>query len=355
MKKIVFITGSLGLIGYEAALLFLKKGCGVVGIDNNLRSRLFNIKTQYDEKLQYILQTYPHQYVHAAVDIRNVLEMKKIMVGYSKSICTIIHTAAQTSHDWAKKDPLLDFSINAQATLQLLELYRTYCPNAVFIFTSTNKVYGDLVNSLPFKSTAKRFDLKKDHQYYLGIPESFSIDQSTHSLFGSSKVAADILVQEYGKYFYLNTGVFRLGVITGEHQSGALEQGFLTYLIHDIVINNKCTIIGYEGKQVRDILHAKDVAQAFYLFMKNPIRGEVYNLGGGRNNAWSILEILDYLKHKLHVKMLIKKLSRARTGDHKWWISDYSKFQKQYPQWKPTSSIKNIIDSIITHDQSRQI
>ena len=349
----IIVTGSLGLIGYETTLLFLNKGYSVLGIDNDLRGKLFNIKTQYNIKLERLKKHYPQTYMHHADDIRNIVKMKRIFKAFGSNIISIIHTAAQTSHDWARKDPLLDFSVNAQATLSLLELFRTYSPYASFVFCSTNKAYGDLVNKLPLIKAKSRYDLSKNHIYYQGIPESFSIDQSTHSLFGSSKVAADILVQEYGRYFHLNTGIFRLGVIAGEYQSGALEQGFLSHLINEILIRKSFTIIGYGGCQVRDILHARDVAQAFYLYVSNPSKGEVYNLGGGRNNSTSILEVLDYVKKKTSLSIQIKVLKQARAGDHKWWVSDFSKFQKHYPAWKPSIPLYSLVDSIIKYAQSR--
>ena len=343
MKKTILITGSLGLIGYEATKLFLDKNYLIIGIDNNLRSKLFNIKTNYDQKLQYLEKTYKTKYSHLNIDIRNNNKLSNLFKKNNKNIDLIIHTAAQTSHDWSAKDPVVDFSINAVATLILLELYRQYCPKATFIFTSTNKVYGDRVNKFDYQENNTRFDLDKKDLYYSGVTENLSIDQSKHSPFGISKVSADLLAQEYGRYFDLKTGIFRLGVVTGSGQNGALEQGFLSYMIDRFMNNKEFSIIGYKGKQVRDIIHVKDVAQAFYLYSKNPKKGEVFNLGGGRENSASVLELIEKVSKTTGKKPNISYQDKPRSGDHKWWITNYSKFQKIYPSWK----IKHSVDDII--------
>lgn len=344
MKKRILITGSLGLIGFEATNLFLEKNYSVVGIDNDLRSKLFNLKTNYAKKLLNLENIYKKGYIHSNIDIRD--KNKLIFLFRNNNFDLIIHTAAQTSHDWSARDPLEDFSINSIATINLLELYRQYCPKATFIFTSTNKVYGDLVNSFDYKENKSRFDLTPKDKFFDGITEDFSIDQSKHSLFGVSKASADLLVQEYGRYFCLKTGIFRLGVVAGGGQSGALEQGFLSYIVDKFIKNEDFEIIGYKGKQVRDIIHAKDVAQAFYLFYKNPKKGDVYNLGGGRGNAASILELIEKISKLTSKKPIIKHKAKPRLGDHKWWITNYSKFQKMYPSWKVQYSIDDIIIDI---------
>lgn len=343
IKKKVLITGSLGLIGFETVSFFLEKNYLVIGIDNNLRAKLLDIKTNYQKKLKYLREFFGEKYIHYESDIRDEKKLNNIFKKYGENIRLIIHTAAQTSHDWSAKDPFADFSINASGTLNLLEIYRKYCPKAVFIFTSTNKVYGDLVNRFKYKEYKTRYDLNNKNKYYLGIPEDFSIDQSKHSPFGISKTSADLLVQEYGRYFGLKTGIFRLGVVAGSGQNGAFEQGFLSYMINKFINNEEFKIIGYKGKQVRDIIHAKDVAQAFYLYYKNPKRGEVFNLGGGRENSASILELIEKIKKITGNNPKISYQSKPRSGDHKWWISDYSKFQKAYPSWK----IKYTVDDII--------
>src|SRR3989338_3432519 len=291
-QKIVVVTGSLGLIGYETTLLYLNKGYMVIGIDNNLREKLFNIKTKFSEKLLHLQRKYNGRYFHNNRDIREEYFLKSLFKKHGNAIGVVIHTAAQTSHDWAKKNPLMDYSVNADATLYLLESVRQYTSDAVFIFTSTNKVYGDTVNKLPFKEYLNRYDLLEDESCFMGIDEFFSIDHSLHSLFGVSKTSADLLVQEYGKYFGLRTGVFRLGVVAGGGQSGALYQGFLSYLIEKAVRSEIFCFVGYKVKQVRDIIHARDVVQAFYLYSQKPKKGEVYNLGGGRRNSFSLIELV---------------------------------------------------------------
>ena len=333
----------MGLIGYEASLFYLRKGYKVIGIDNDLRGKMFGIKTKYQKKLSFLMDNFPKTYIHYPDDIRNNKIIKEIFKTYGKEIKGIIHTAAQTSHDYSAKDPSLDFSINADATLNLLEVYRSYTPQAVFIFTSTNKVYGDKVNSLPFKDYGTRFDLKKDDRYFNGIDEDFFLDQSTHSIFGVSKLSADSLVQEYGRYFNLQTGIFRLGVVAGGGQSGALEQGFLSFMIGKLINNETFLVIGYKGKQVRDIIHAKDVVLAMDLFFKKPIKGGVFNLGGGRENSASLIEVIDKLQSLAKRKLKVTYQNKIRVGDHKWWITDFSKFKTYFPSWKISHTLNQII------------
>jgi len=342
-NKKILITGSLGLIGFETTVFFLKKNYQIIGIDNDFRAKLFNIKTNYRIKLNYLRKYFKSKHLQLKIDIRDIEKLEEIFKKYKNGIDLIIHTAAQTSHDWSAKDPFTDFSINATSTLNLLELYRKYCPKAVFIFTSTNKVYGDLVNNLNFKEYKSRYDLLPTDKYYYGIDENFPIDQSTHSPFGVSKASADLLVQEYGRYFNLKTGVFRLGVVSGSGQNGALEQGFLSYMINKFKNEEEFKIIGYKGKQVRDIIHPKDVVHAFYLLYQNPKRGEVFNLGGGRENSVSILELIKKIKKITKKTTKIAYHNKPRLGDHKWWITNYSKFKKNYPQWKIKYSIDDII------------
>lgn len=342
------VTGSLGLIGYETTLALLRSGHRVIGIDNNLRSHLFGVATQYQSKLEALHRDFPDTYRHQDTDIRDQERMGVLFAAEGKRLASVVHTAAQTSHDWAKKDPDLDFTVNAYATLHLLRLFHTHAPRATFIFTSTNKVYGDRVNFLPLREAGNRFDLSEDNPHFQGIDETFSIDQSTHSLFGVSKTAADLLVQEYGRYFGLATGVFRLGVITGEGQSDSIFQGFLTYVIRQAMATGRMTYIGYDGLQVRDILHAADLAKAFLLYLKAPKSGEVYNMGGGRENALSLREIRSLLEEKLERRLKIDNVAAPRTGDHKWWITDTRKFRRDYG-WKPELPVEKTIDAIIRY------
>lgn len=352
----ILITGSLGLIGYEATLLYLHKGFQVIGIDNDLRAKMFGIKTKYKEKLTFLRNNFPRAYLHYSDDIRNKNIIKKIFKTHGDKLACIIHTAAQTSHDYSAKDPSFDFSINADATIGLLEIYRNHAPQAIFIFTSTNKVYGDRVNSLPLRDYKERFDLEKDNKYFLGIDENFPIDQSIHSIFGVSKLSADSLVQEYGRYFNLKTGIFRLGVVTGGGQSGALYQGFLSFMLEKLINDEPFSVIGYKGKQVRDIIHAKDVVSAMDLFLQKPMKGEVFNLGGGRENSASINEIILKINQLTGKKLTKKYNEKERIGDHKWWITDFSKFKKHYPTWVITHSLDDIILEIYkSYDDAGEI
>lgn len=345
-KQKILITGSLGLIGFEASRFFLNKDYSVFGIDNDLRATLFGIKTNYQTKLKQLKENYKDRYFHYNFDIRDKKKLNVLLKKHKGKIDLIIHTAAQTSHDWAVKAPFVDFSINAIGTLNLLEQCRNYLPNAVFIFTSTNKVYGDLVNRFNLKEYKTRFDLDKNNFYYNGITENLSIDKSKHSLFGISKTSADLLVQEYGRYFGLKTAVFRLGVVAGSGQNGAIEQGFLSYMIDSFLNKKEFTIIGYKGKQVRDIIHAKDVIKAFYLYFKRPMKGAVFNLGGGRKNNASILELIKKLQIITGKKPKIIYQNKPRSGDHKWWITDCSEFKKNYVSWDIEHSVDDIIIDI---------
>ncbi|MCS7093525.1 MAG: NAD-dependent epimerase/dehydratase family protein [Patescibacteria group bacterium] len=353
--KIAIVTGSLGLIGFEAVKFFLRINFFVIGFDNNLRKRIYQVETNYQKKLNFLKEKYSERYLHFGADIRDSPFLDKIFKEHSHKIRLILHTAAQTSHDWSAKDPVFDFSINALSTIRLLELYRHYSPKAVFIFTSTNKVYGDRVNSLSFREYKKRYDLLKSDKYYQGINEDFPIDQSLHSPFGVSKSAADLMVQEYGKYFGLRTGVFRLGVVSGVGQNGSHEQGFLSFLIKKLIKKEEFRIIGYQGKQVRDIIDARDVVSAFYYYYHQPKQGEIYNLGGGRENSLSILELIDQIKILTGERIKITYQPYHRLGDHKWWITDYSKFRNDFPNWQINFNVKKIIQDIYLNEKSGQI
>lgn len=299
VKKIL-VTGSAGLVGSESVNFFCKKGFKVIGIDNDMRSYFFgkDASTLWNKKR--LEEKFKQNYKHFAIDIRNSEEIEKIFKKYKFDL--VIHTAAQPSHDWAAKEPVTDFSVNAVGTLVLLEATRKYAPGAVFIFTSTNKVYGDRPNYLPLVEKEKRWELPESHPFYKGIDESMSIDACLHSVFGASKVASDILTQEYGKYFGLKTGVFRGGCITGPAHSGAQLHGFLAYLVKAISIGAAYTIFGYKGKQVRDNIHAHDLVSAFYEFYKKPRKGEVYNMGGHRHSNTSIMEVIPKIEKILGKK-----------------------------------------------------
>ncbi|NMB56412.1 NAD-dependent epimerase/dehydratase family protein [Candidatus Beckwithbacteria bacterium] len=342
MKKIL-ITGSGGLIGSETVSFFSEKGFEVYGIDNDMRSYFFGDESSTKWKVNELKSKFLN-YHHYSVDIRDEGKIKELFVNNKFDI--IIHTAAQPSHDWAAREPFVDFSINAQATLSLLELFKKFCPEAVFIFTSTNKVYGDNPNLLSYEEHDTRYELPSNHKYFNGIDESMSIDQCKHSLFGVSKLTADILVQEYGRYFNLNTGVFRGGCLTGPNHCGAQLHGFLSYLVKAIYSEKEYTILGYKGKQVRDNIHAYDLVNAFYSFYQNPKRGEVYNMGGSRHSNISIIEAVKKIEQISGKKAKIKIENNPRSGDHIWYISDVSKFQKHYPAWNYKYNINDILEQI---------
>ncbi len=343
MEK-VLITGSGGLIGSEAVRFFSKKGFLIHGIDNNMREYFFGKEGDTSWNIDR-LKTDVKNYVHFDIDIRDKKRIEDLFKENEYDL--IIHCAAQPSHDWAAKEPFSDFEVNALGTLNLLENCRIYSPNATFIFTSTNKVYGDNPNRLPLVEKETRYEIEESHPYSReGIDESMSIDQCKHSLFGVSKSSADLLVQEYGRYFGLNTVCFRGGCLTGPAHSAVELHGFLAYLVKCIATGRKYRIIGYKGKQVRDNIHSHDLVNAFYHFYKNPKKGEVYNIGGSRYSNISILEAIEKIEKILGKKAIIEFDDKAREGDHIWYVSDVSKFQKDYPEWKYEYDIDRIIEEI---------
>lgn len=342
--KIALITGSSGLIGSQAVEFFIERDFKVVGIDNDMRAYFFGKEASTLEVCIYIQDTFKDKYVHYSVDIRDRQKLEEIFKKHSSDL--IIHTAAQPSHDWASREPFTDFDINAAGTLNLLENFRKYCPEAVFIFTSTNKVYGDTPNKLPLIELETRWELPEGHNFYNGIDESMSIDYSLHSLFGASKLAADILVQEYGRYFGLKTASFRAGCLTGHLHKGAELHGFLAYLAKCIATGRKYTIYGYKGKQVRDNIHSFDLVNAFWHFYRNPKSGEVYNIGGSRYSNISIKEAISYFEKTYNKKANIVYSDQNRKGDHIWYISCVDKFKSHYPEWNYSYDIYKIRDDI---------
>ena len=344
------ITGSTGLIGSSTCEFYLNKKKPIIGIDNDLRKYFFG--THGSNKWKEKKLRKDKNYKHYSVDIRNKLKIFEIFKKYKKKIKAVIHTAAQPSHDWAAKEPFTDFDVNANGTLNLLEALRKYCPNASFVFTSTNKVYGDTPNFLPLEEKKLRYEIKKSHKFFKkGIDETMSIDHTTHSIFGASKAAADLLVQEYGRYFNLKTVTFRGGCLTGENHSGAQLHGFLSFLIKSIINNKNYSVFGYKGKQVRDNIHSIDVVSAFDEFIKKPLRGgKVYNLGGGRENSCSILEAIKMIEEISGKKSKYKILNKNRIGDHIWWISNNSEFKKDYPRWKIKIKLKKSLEKMIIHE-----
>jgi CDP-paratose 2-epimerase len=351
--SIALITGSAGLVGSEAVRFFSSQGLDIIGIDNDMRRYFFGADAS-TEWNQAKLSNEVSNYTHYNIDIRNKDELSAIFKRYGKDIKIILHAAAQPSHDWAAQEPLTDFTVNALATLNMLELTREYCAEAAFIFTSTNKVYGDLSNKLPLVELENRWELEPNHAYYkYGINESFSVDQSLHSLFGASKLSADLLVQEYGRYFNMKTACFRGGCLTGSGHSGTELHGFLAYLIKCILQGEKYTVFGYKAKQVRDNIHSSDLINAFWNFYQNPRCGEVYNIGGGRFSNCSMLEAIEISQNIIGKKLEWKYDDTHRKGDHIWWISDTRKFQNHYPEWKQKYNIDMTIREIITGLEKR--
>ena len=348
--SLAIVTGSTGLVGSEAVNFFHDKGFEVIGIDNNLRKFFFG-KNGSTSWLKTQLVKRNKNFTNYNLDIRNMDGLNKIFKRYSKRISVIIHCAAQPSHDYGKKFPFLDFSVNATGTLNLLELTKKYSPTAPFIFMSTNKVYGDNPNKLNIYEKSTRWELKKSDKNYKGIKENFSIDNATHSFFGVSKTYADLIVQEYGKNVGLKTVCFRGGCITGPNHSGATLHGFLSYLVKASLNQKKYSLIGYKGKQVRDNLHSYDLVNSFWEFYKKPKNGEVYNMGGGRYSNCSIIEALDYVEKISKVRIKRKILKIPRVGDHIWYISDTTKFKKHYPKWKQKYNTKKIIEELIEHQK----
>ena len=342
-KSVVLVTGSLGLVGIAAVRKFADLGFDVIGIDNDLRSKLFGAQASNAKKRPTLEATCPG-YVHHDLDIRDDTAIDALIGRVGHALGAVVHTAAQPSHDWAATDPKTDFGINATATLSLLEACRAHAPNAPFLFTSTNKVYGARPNLLPLSEHDTRLEPPTDHPFFEhGIDETMSIDQTQHSLFGVSKVAADLMVQEYADRFDLQTAVFRAGCLTGEDHSGAKAHGFLSYLCKSALAGDSYEIIGNCGKQVRDNLHADDLAEAFARVVQGGVRKGVYNMGGGRLGAVSVIEALDLAQDILGREVARQHNPQPRYGDHMWWISDTRAFQSDYPGWAPRFCARDLI------------
>lgn len=349
--SIALITGSAGLIGSEAARHFAAKGLRVIGIDNDLRSYFFGSEASTAWMRQQLADSV-RNYEHHEFDIRDERRLFELFRKLGKDISLVIHTAAQPSHDWAAREPFTDFTVNANGTLNLLEATRQFSPNAVFIFTSTNKVYGDLPNSLPLVEEEFRWEVDKSHKFASkGISEEMSIDQSMHSLFGASKVAADVMVQEYGRYFGIKTACFRGGCLTGPNHAGTQLHGFLAYLMKCNVTGTSYKVLGYKGKQVRDNIHSCDLIRAFDMFFEKPRVAQVYNIGGSRFSNCSMLEAITLCEKISGRKMNWEYEPSNRVGDHIWWVSDISRFQSHYPEYHLKYDLKRILTEI--HEGTR--
>ena len=339
----VLVTGSSGLIGSEAVEYYAHHGNDVIGVDNNMRAEFFGPKGDTTWNLKR-LQAVTRHFVPVDIDIRDRARIFDLFKEHAFDL--IVHCAAQPSHDKAKDIPLVDFEVNALGTINLLEATRQFCPDAVFVHMSTNKVYGDAPNEVPLVELETRYDYARPEDYH-GISEECRIDRCLHSLFGASKTAADVVAQEYGRYFGLNVGIFRGGCITGPSHSGVQLHGFLNYLVKTAVSGGTYTIFGYKGKQVRDNIHSHDVIQAFEAFRQQPRPGEVYNLGGGRENSISVLEALHKVQEILEQPVKWEYKQQNRIGDHMCYISDLRKLQKHHPEWRITRSLNSILEQMV--------
>lgn len=343
--RTIIVTGSPGLIGSETVTRFAKEGATVVGLDNDMRAQFFGAEAS-TKKARDDLIANVRGYDHYDLDIRDASAVSQLFKRYRGKIDAIVHTASQPSHDWAARDPQTDFTVNANGTLNLLEAARTVSPEAPFIFTSTNKVYGDTPNRLPLQELPTRWEIKPGHEYEQGISETMTIDYSKHSLFGASKAAADLLVQEYGRYFGMPTVAFRGGCLTGPAHAGTELHGFLSYLMICNVRARPYRVLGYNGKQVRDNIHSFDLVEAFVEFIRAPRCGEVYNIGGSRHSNCSMLEAIALCEEISGRKLTWSYEETNRIGDHIWWINDVRKFQKHYPNWKFRYSLPEILEEI---------
>jgi len=345
---VVIVTGSGGLVGSACVRRFVEDGHDVVGLDNDMRARFFGPSASTARITERLRAAHPREFHPRDVDVRDADAVDRVIAGAGRALELVVHAAAQPSHDWAASDPATDFSVNALATLNLLEALRHRRPDATFVFCSTNKVYGDRPNALPLVEGETRLDLPVGHPYHDGITIDMSIDRTLHSLFGVSKAAADLLVQEYGRYFGMPTACFRAGCLTGPGHQGAELHGFLSYLMRCVVAGEPYTVFGYGGKQVRDNLHADDVASAFAAFHASPRTSAVYNLGGGRSNAISMLEAIGACERIAGRPLSWTLSDRARTGDHRWWISDLDGFRRDHPGWELAYDLERTLREI--HD-----
>ncbi len=342
---VAIVTGAGGLIGSEAAAFLMSQGVDVVGIDNDMRAYFFGEEASTAWRVAELRSRV--RYRHRAVDIRDFEALSRIFADVGRELLLVVHAAAQPSHDWAAREPFTDFGVNAQGTLNLLEAVRRHAPQAAFVFMSTNKVYGDTPNALPLVELGTRWELDRTHAYFArGIDETMSVDRSTHSLFGASKLAADVMVQEYGRYFGMNTACFRGGCLTGGGHSGTELHGFLAYLMKCTATSRPYTVFGYKGKQVRDNIHSSDLVTALWTFARNPKPARVYNIGGGRFANCSMLEAIE-LCEQVSGRALDWSYEPAnRTGDHMWWISDTSAFEADYPDYRLSYDIEATLEEI---------
>jgi len=347
------VTGSGGLIGSESVARVFELGFDVVGLENDMRARFFGAQASTAHMTDALLARYPDAFASLAIDVRDRDAVERVFAERAGQIELVVHTAAQPSHDWAAGDPHTDFEVNALGTLNLLEATRRHADGATFVHCSTNKVYGDTPNALPLIELQRRLELPEEHVYFQGIDTSMSIDRSTHSLFGVSKAAADLLVQEYGRYFGLATVCFRGGCLTGPNHAGTMLHGFLSYLMRATVTGEPYTVFGYGGKQVRDNIHSADLVAAFEHFhLDARAGGAVYNIGGGRLSNCSMLEAIELCQRIAGRELQWTLSERNRVGDHRWWVSDVRPFANDYPGWKLTRSLEDILREV--HDENAE-
>jgi CDP-paratose 2-epimerase len=342
---VAIVTGSGGLIGSESVRHFSEQGLDVIGLDTDMRARFFGPGASTAASTAELLARYPG-FRHLDLDIRDADGVTSLFAEHAGRIELVIHAAAQPSHDWSAKDPATDFAVNATGTLNLLEAARAHAADAPFVFCSTNKVYGDHPNRLPLVELEHRLELPEDHRYHPGIDTTMSIDRALHSPFGASKAAADLMVQEYARYFEMPTACFRGGCLTGPTHAGAELHGFLSYLMRCTVTGTPYIVFGYGGKQVRDNLHSADVVTAFAEFCAAPRAGAVYNLGGGRHSNCSMLEAIEGCEAIAGRGLEWTLEDQPRVGDHRWWISDLGEFSADYPGWSPAYDLKRILEEI---------
>jgi CDP-paratose 2-epimerase len=347
------VTGSGGLIGSESAAHFVHQGYDVVGLENDMRAQFFGPEASTQHTTDRLLSELGDSFRSLELDIRDLDGVERVFAEHRHSLELVIHTAAQPSHDWAASDPQTDFAVNANGTLNLLDATRRQAPEATFIFCSTNKVYGDRPNALPLVETPSRLELPSEHRYFRGIDTSMSIDSSTHSLFGVSKAAADLLVQEYGRYFDLPTVCFRGGCLTGPNHAGTRLHGFLSYLMRCTMTGEPYTVFGYGGRQVRDNIHSADLVAAFAAFHAAPRAAAVYNIGGGRASNCSMIEAIELCEEVAGRELNWELSDENRIGDHRWWISDLEPFRSDYPAWDITYDVRGVLEEI--HEQNAEV
>jgi CDP-paratose 2-epimerase len=351
--SVAIITGSAGLVGSVAARHFVDLGLHVVGIDNDLRRRFFGADGATGPNADRLARELDGAYTHHTTDVRDRDALERIFARYGRDLSLVIHAAAQPSHDWAVRDPFTDFDINASATLNVLEFTRRHSPAAAVIFCSSNKVYGDHPNRLPLIEEDTRFEISPAHRYTGGIAEDMPIDACLHSIFGVGKAAADLAVQEYGRYFGMNTATFRCGTLTGPAHAAAELHGFLAYLVRCAMEHRTYTIYGYGGKQVRDAIHADDVVTAFEAYWRAPRPAQVYNLGGGRAANVSLLEAITQVERITGETLVTRYEPVNRVGDHKWWIGSNRRFERHYPQWRLTRDVSDMLTDMYTANLER--